>query len=599
MKNIKIGMKLMLSFGIVLALSLLISIAGIFGLISMDSASDEMYSVASPLYELAVAIDSFERLRMSMSEIIFNAGHADALSASARESNEAGSKFERSMGEFNKSIRTENAQNLWTEIMDDYYNVIQPVVQEILDGAKAGTEPLVLYENMKASDAVSDIIVSYLIELIEVQDQYMESTNQGNSLLKSRLLTIIISVSAAGVIITITLAVYISGIISAPLQSLTAFMKKAGKTGDISLRAEDIEVIGKFSQNRDEIGQCIGATASFVEHVSNIAATLNTIAKGDISTAFKTLSEEDVMGLALNQMLENLNRMFVDITLSSEQVRTGAKQVAGGAQSLAQGCTEQAASVEEFASSIADISSKTKSNAEMARKTAVLAHTIKTNAEQSSLHMDEMITAVSEINEASSSIGKVIKVIDDIAFQTNILALNAAVEAARAGQHGKGFAVVAEEVRNLAAKSAEAAKDTSGLIENSIEKANLGVHIASDAADSLAEIVGGIVESNQHIDEIAGASEEQSVALEQINIGIDQIAQVVTQNSATAEESAAASEEMSSQSTVLQELISQFKLKDKKERRVFSADSESTIRVLNTYADIPKTLGNGNDFGKY
>ena len=175
--------------------------------------------------------------------------------------------------------------------------------------------------------------------------------------------------------------------------------------------------------------------------------------------------------------------------------------------------------------------------------------------------MDEMTTAVREINQASQSISKVIKVIDDIAFQTNILALNAAVEAARAGQHGKGFAVVAEEVRNLAAKSAEAAKDTGGLIANSMEKAELGARIANDTAASLTEIVTGISESNQLISDIASASEQQADGISVINSSIDQVAQVVQQNSATAQESAAASQQMSGQSDMLQQLISQFKLK--------------------------------------
>ena len=179
--------------------------------------------------------------------------------------------------------------------------------------------------------------------------------------------------------------------------------------------------------------------------------------------------------------------------------------------------------------------------------------------------MNEMISAVREINQAGQSISKVIKVIDDIAFQTNILALNAAVEAARAGQHGKGFAVVAEEVRNLAAKSAEAAKDTGGLISNSIEKAELGSRIAGDTAASLTEIVSGINESSQIVSEIAKSSEEQSIGISQINSSIDQVAEVTHQNSATAQESAAASQEMNGQSSLLDELISQFKLKNSQE----------------------------------
>jgi methyl-accepting chemotaxis protein len=176
--------------------------------------------------------------------------------------------------------------------------------------------------------------------------------------------------------------------------------------------------------------------------------------------------------------------------------------------------------------------------------------------------MNEMTSAVKDINQASQSIGKVIKVIDDIAFQTNILALNAAVEAARAGQHGKGFAVVAEEVRNLAAKSADAARETGTLIANSTEKAELGSRIAGETAASLAEIVSGISESNQFINEIAQSSEQQSSGIEQINSGISQVAHVVQQNSATAEESAAASEEMNGQSSMLEGLISRFKLRN-------------------------------------
>jgi methyl-accepting chemotaxis protein len=210
---------------------------------------------------------------------------------------------------------------------------------------------------------------------------------------------------------------------------------------------------------------------------------------------------------------------------------------------------------------VSEIAAQTKINADMAEKARQLSESIRVNAEKGNRQMDEMMSAVKDINIASQNISKVIKVIDDIAFQTNILALNAAVEAARAGQHGKGFAVVAEEVRNLAGKSAEAAKETGDMIQNSMEKAELGSKIASETAVSFTEISSGIQESSRLVDEIAKSSKEQAVGISQVNVGIDQVAQVVQQNSATAQESAAASEEMSGQSAMLQELISQFKLR--------------------------------------
>ena len=314
-------------------------------------------------------------------------------------------------------------------------------------------------------------------------------------------------------------------------------------------------------RSEDEVGKLAKRFSEMVEGIKVQANTLSVMAGGDYTVSIPVRSERDIMNQSINQLIDRNNQILQQISASSAQVSSGAKQMADGAQSLAQGSTEQAATVEELSSSVAEIEEKTRANAQMANRAAGLADSIMQNAEKGSRQMDELMSAVREINQASQNISKVIQVIDDIAFQTNILALNAAVEAARAGEHGKGFAVVAEEVRNLAAKSAEAAKETGSMIQNSMDKAELGAHIAGETAASLSEIVNGINESNRIIGDIARSSDEQSTGITQINTGIDQVAQVVQQNSATAEESAAASEEMSGQSSLLTELISQFKLK--------------------------------------
>jgi len=374
--------------------------------------------------------------------------------------------------------------------------------------------------------------------------------------------TIIIIVAVVIAVISVLIALFISGLISKPLLLLADFMRRVGSTGDISQSPEVAKAIREYAKVKDEIGNAISGSAAFISHVTNIAGELETVSGGDLSADIQVLSDKDTMGMSLRDMVDNLNNMFAEIHASTSQVSTGSRQVADGAQSLAQGSTEQAASVEELSSSIAEISVRTKENAATAERTAKLSDTIRESAEKGSRQMDEMILAVQDINDASQSINKIIKTIDDIAFQTNILALNAAVEAARAGNAGKGFAVVAEEVRNLASKSAEAAKDTGSMIQNSMDKAELGSRIAGETAASLNEIVTGIAQSSQMISEIANASEQQSLGISQINIGIDQVAQVIQHNSATAQESAAASEEMSGQSDVLQQLIAQFKLKE-------------------------------------
>ena len=314
----------------------------------------------------------------------------------------------------------------------------------------------------------------------------------------------------------------------------------------------------------------IGIKTELKKYINDISNKLSRISDGDLNLEMEIdyIGDFRPIKAALIRIIDALNDTLSQINRSSMQVAGGAKQIASGAQSLAQGSTHQASAIAQLSASIGDVADKTNQNSGIAKEAANLSGRIKDNAEMGSSQMDQMMQAVKDINEASGQIGKVIKVIDDIAFQTNILALNAAVEAARAGQHGKGFAVVAEEVRNLAAKSADAAKDTGGLIENSIEKANLGLNMATMTSDSLKEIVEGINRSADIAEQIAKSSEEQSAAITQINTGIDQVAQVIQQNNATAQESAAASEEMSGQSDMLAQAISQFRLKREINARV-------------------------------
>ena len=209
-------------------------------------------------------------------------------------------------------------------------------------------------------------------------------------------------------------------------------------------------------------------------------------------------------------MVDNVNEAMTNIDASSEQVAAGSQQVSSASQQLSQGAAEQSSSIEQITASVEQLSSQTHLNAENANQANDLSNEARQKAEQGNTQMQEMLRSMDEINDSSANISKIIKVIDEIAFQTNILALNAAVEAARAGQHGKGFAVVVEEVRNLAARSASAAKETSAMIEGSIKKAEVGTKIANETAESLRIIVAGIAKASQLVNDIAHASDEQA-----------------------------------------------------------------------------------------
>ncbi len=310
------------------------------------------------------------------------------------------------------------------------------------------------------------------------------------------------------------------------------------------------------TRRRDEIGQLAQALNRFADNLRDqVLESFNRLAIGDF-----TFQAKGLIAKPMARACAGLTDAMQTVQIASSQISSGAVQVADSSSSLANDATQQAAALEEISSSVTEMNEQTRNNAENATAANSLSAEARKAAEQGNLKMQNMVEAMEDIKASAQDINKIIKVIDEIAFQTNLLALNAAVEAARAGQHGKGFAVVAEEVRNLAARSAKAAQETTALIQGSVEKTNNGAEIAQTTAVALTEIVNDVSKVSELVAEIAAASNEQSLGISQINEGLHQLNEVNLRTTSTSEENAAIAEELSSQASDLQDMLSKFKL---------------------------------------
>lgn len=565
-ENLKISKKLIIGFLFVAFLGIITGVIGIMNMESMVESQQSTYDECTMGIKHSSSADiNFFALGKSMSLLALNYNDIDARSQYVEKCEQYITGINSSLESYEKTISTDEDQTNF-DALKEFYDEYIAVINENLSIAKAGSAGAYdkIITNITKSATLSANTTKAFETLTEYNYTFAQQDIDRNKDSSSFSIGIMITITAISFIFALLLSIYISGLISKPMHMISVVCEHLA-VGDIDteglIKSGMIKEEDKHVKDRkDEIGTAALGLNKLILGTVKLSREMETVATGDLTAEVTVRSEKDIMGKALRELVDKFHELAASIVSSANQVDSGAKQVADSSTALSQGATEQASSVEELTTSLEEITSQTAENTQNAQTANEFAKSIKKDAETGNTQMKEMLHAMDEINSSSDNINKIIKVIEDIAFQTNILALNAAVEAARAGQYGKGFAVVAEEVRNLAAKSANAAKETTSLIDNSIKKVNSGTKIANDTAVALEKIVEGISKTTELIDSIATSSTEQSTALEQINQGITQVSQVVQSNAASAEECAASSEELSGQADSLKNNVSIFKL---------------------------------------
>ena len=562
MKNLKISQKLLVGFGTVILLMCIIIYLVISTFSHIGSNVETLYNKAVMRVEYADNINAkTQEMAKNLLHAIGKAEDVDYVKGYFTKAESCYSEVETLISELEANYNLDSdqvglqyisemkslAENIWNEYQHFSVLVIDGSVAESIEGYDNDMMPNVtaLYETAQAATAKA------------VENAHRQYDSSYNYINIGRLVTIIVSVVA--VITGIAMAFYITKIIvSGVTQVRDAAVKMAGGDFDVNVHYDCKDEIGELAEDMRSLG---ARTKNVIEDIDYI---LEELKNGNLRVRSRDIglyvgSFENVI-ISLRKFRGDLNETMEKITVSSDQVASGSEQVALGAQSLSQGATEQASSIEELAAEINIVSDIIKSNAEKATEASDRTNDAVTKLSSAKSEMNELADAIREMSASSEDTKKIIKTIEDIAFQTNILALNAAVEAARAGAAGKGFAVVADEVRNLAGKSAEAAKNTTVLIEGTVSAIERGRVLSDQVVDemNLTESAAQVVlDINNDIAKNASSAAE---SITQISTSVEQISGVVQNNSATAEESAAASEELSGQSQILKELTARFQL---------------------------------------